>query len=125
MTVGDVIVTQASEAVRSLDWDDLYNAARKRLLKDATGGCYDEHLAREIADRLATCLAATPVQNRGEDEERAAAEACLAAEVQKLGSFMVVMPAEIEREMSRAMDMLHGATIAAMIAFRNMEARNG
>lgn len=45
--------TIVAEAVNSLLWDEVYAAARKRCLRDMTGGFYDEHLAREIADQLA------------------------------------------------------------------------
>lgn len=51
-----VEITQA-EAVNSLDWDKVYKAARQRTLNDATGTFYDEHLAREIAERIAAYIA--------------------------------------------------------------------
>lgn len=53
MTEPTVEEVAAAEAVNSLQWDKVYAAARRRCLRDMTGGFYDEHLAREVAEQLA------------------------------------------------------------------------
>lgn len=63
----------AGRAVNSLDWPDVYAAARRRTLRDVTGTFYDEHLAREVAERLSqSIVAAARLQGWSECKEAAA-----------------------------------------------------
>lgn len=68
--------TLAGEAANSLDWYEVHKAARRRCLRDMTGGFYEDHLAREIADCIARYLATAIRQlhsgegaGRGEDRD--------------------------------------------------------
>jgi len=58
------IAELAAEAVNSLDWDDVYTKARQRTMRDMTGAFYDEHLAKELAERLASKIVLDTEANR-------------------------------------------------------------
>lgn len=57
ITQASDIAEVAGQAVNALDWNAVYAAARRRTLRDMTGTFYDEHLAREVAERLSASIA--------------------------------------------------------------------
>ena len=46
----------AAEAVNALDWPKVWSEARCRTMRDMCGEFYDTHLARTVADQLATYI---------------------------------------------------------------------